>query len=81
MSAQQEEAQKEKLLTEQKEKLEEEIRQMAALQKMTVTKTMEDKEYFIDNSTVIKHETAKLEQASKEAEEAGHQLEEMIPKL
>ena len=54
---------------------------MAELQKMTLTKTMEDREYFYDNSTVIKHETAKLEQASKQAEDAAHKLEDMLPKL
>ena len=42
---------------------------------------MEEREYFGDNSTVIKHETAKLEQASAQAEEAGHKLEDIIPKL
>ena len=37
---------------------------MALLQTISITKTMEEREYFYDNSTVIKHETAKLEQAS-----------------
>ena len=42
---------------------------------------MLDREYFYDNSRLIKAETTKIERASKEVEDAAQELEDNMPML
>ena len=81
MSAAQEEKLKEEVLRQQKNTVEDSIMQMGELQKISITQTMQDREYFYDNMKMIKSENEKIERASKMAEDAAVYIEESIPKL
>ena len=54
MSAAQEEKLKEEVLMQQKSTVEDAIRQMGELQKISITQTMQDREYFYDNQKIMK---------------------------
>ena len=81
LSAAQEERLKEEVLKQQKGTVEDAIKQMGELQKISITQTMQDREYFYDNMKVMKAETEKIERARKVTEDAAVFIEEAIPKL
>ena len=53
LSAAQEEKSKEEILSQHKGTVEDNIRQMAELQKISISQTMQDREYFYDNAKIM----------------------------
>ena len=81
MTAEQEAAQKQKLIDELKPLMDQKVESMIVMQKFTTQKTIKEHEFFVDNNQQLKQQAALIERGREREEKANDFLEEIIPKL
>ena len=81
LTAEQEAAQKQKLIDELKPLMDQKVESMIVMQKFTTQKTIKEHEFFVDNNQQLKQQAALIERGREREEKANDFLEEIIPKL